>query len=206
LEEDAMPATPRDEFPQVSARDRAEWRAWLAEHHASAPGVWLVYLKKGSGQASVRYDEAVEEALCFGWIDSVTRTLDAARYQQVFTPRKRRSPWSQSNKERVARLSAQGLMAPAGLAAVEVAQHDGTWTMFDGIESLPMPDDLAAALSDNPAAQSHFAAFSSAVRQQALWWIADAKRAETRQRRIAQVVSAAAENRNPRAAIPKEQR
>lgn len=199
-----MPAAPRDEFPRISARDRAEWRAWLAGHHASAPGAWLILSKKGSEQASVRYDEAVEEALCFGWIDSVTRTLDATRYQMVFTPRKRRSPWSQSNKERVARLTAQGLMTPAGLAAVEAAQRDGTWAMFDGIESLPMPDDLAAALSANPIAAANFAAFSSAVRQQSLWWIADAKRAETRQRRIAQVVGAAAENRNPRAAIPKE--
>ena len=122
-----MPTAARDEYPQINARDRAEWRAWLLEHHASAPGVWLILQKKGSGQASVSYDEAVEEALCFGWIDSAMRGLDTTRYRLVFTPRKRRSPWAQSNRERVARLSAQGLMAPAGLAAVEAAQRDGTW-------------------------------------------------------------------------------
>jgi uncharacterized protein YdeI (YjbR/CyaY-like superfamily) len=132
-----MPTSARDAYPRISARDRAEWRAWLAEHHASAPGVWLILQKKGSGQASVNYEEAVEEALCFGWIDSLARSLDAARYQQVFTPRKRRSPWSASNKERVARLSAQGLMAPAGLAAVEAAQRDGAWTTFDSAASQP---------------------------------------------------------------------
>jgi uncharacterized protein YdeI (YjbR/CyaY-like superfamily) len=132
-----MPTSARDAYPRISARDRAEWRAWLAEHHASAPGVWLILQKKGSGQASVNYEEAVEEALCFGWIDSLARSLDATRYQQVFTPRKRRSPWSQSNKERVARLSAQGLMAPAGLAAVEAAQRDGAWTTFDSAASQP---------------------------------------------------------------------
>lgn len=201
-----MTPAPRDQYPHVSARDRAEWRAWLAANHACAPGVWLVLFKKGSGQASVSYDEAVEEGLCFGWIDSMARRLDDTRYEQVFTPRKRRSPWSQSNKERVARLMAQGLMAPAGLAAVEAARRDGTWAMFDGIENLETPNDLAAALAEDPVAATHFAAFSTAVRQQSLWWIGDAKRPETRQRRIARVVEAAAANRNPRADTPRERR
>lgn len=201
-----MTPAPRDQYPHISARDRAEWRAWLAANHADAPGAWLVCFKKGSGQASVSYDAAVEEALCFGWIDSAMRSLDDARYEQIFTPRKRRSPWSQSNKERVARLMAQGLMAPAGLAAVEDARREGTWMMFDGIENLEPPDDLAAALADNPVAAANFAAFSRAVRQQSLWWIADAKRPETRQRRIARVVEAAAQNRNPRADTPRERR
>lgn len=199
-----MTSTPRDQYPHVSARDRAEWRAWLVANHADAPGVWLVLFKKGSGQASVSYDEAVEEGLCFGWIDSMARRLDDTRYEQVFTPRKRRSPWSQSNKERVARLMTQGLMAPAGLAAVEAARREGTWTMFDDIERLETPDDLAAALAENLVAATHFAAFTASVRQQSLWWIADARRPETRQRRIARVVEAAAENRNPRADTPRE--
>lgn len=201
-----MTPAPREQYPHISARDRAEWRAWLAANHAGASGVWLVYFKRGSGQPSVSYDEAVEEALCFGWIDSTTRRLDDTRYEQVFTPRKRRSPWSRSNKERVARLVALGLMAPAGLAAVEAAQRDGTWAMFDGIENLEMPDDLAAALAEHPLAAANFAAFSNAVRQQSLWWIADAKRPETRQRRIARVVEAAAQNHNPRADTPRARR
>ncbi|HET9980492.1 MAG TPA: YdeI/OmpD-associated family protein [Ktedonobacterales bacterium] len=201
-----MTPAPRDQYAHITPRDRAEWRAWLTANHAEAPGVWLVYYKKGSGLVSVSYDEAVEEALCFGWIDSAMRRLDDARYEQVFTPRKRRSPWSQSNKERVARLMAQGLMAPAGLAAVEAARRDGAWAMFDGIENLETPDDVAAALAEHPTAAANFAAFSNAVRQQSLWWIADAKRPETRQRRIARVVEAAAQNHNPRADAPRERR
>jgi uncharacterized protein YdeI (YjbR/CyaY-like superfamily) len=201
-----MPPLASSQYEQVTARDRVEWRAWLAERSASAPGAWLVLVKKGSGTPSVSYDEAVEEALCFGWIDSVTRGLDSERRVQMFTPRKRKSPWSKSNRERVARLTAAGMMADAGLAAIEAAKRDGTWTMFDGIEDLQVPDGLRAALAANPDAERHFAAFSASVRQQSLWWIADAKRPETRQRRIEQVVIAAAEHRNPRAAIPKEKR
>ncbi len=201
-----MPAAPRDEFPQISARDRAEWRAWLAEHHASAPGIWLVFYKKGSGQTGVTYEEAVEEALCFGWIDSRPNTLDEERYIQLFTPRKRKSPWSKSNKERVERLLAAGLMAPAGLAALEAAKRDGTWAIYDGIEDLKVSDDLRAALLRNPKAEANFDAFSASTRKQLLWWIESAKRPETRQRRIEQVVIAAAEKRNPLAYIPKDKR
>lgn len=193
-----------DTYERVSAADRAEWRAWLTARHAETPGVWLVYARKGSGLTSVRYEEAVEEALCFGWIDSLTRRLDEAHTLQLFTPRKRRSPWAASNRERVARLIEQGLMAPSGLAAVAVAMADGTWLASVRAANLSVPDDLAAALAANPDAQAHFAAFSQAVRQQSLAWIADAKQDATRQRRIARVVQAAAEGRNPRAQPPRE--
>ncbi|HEU0026910.1 MAG TPA: YdeI/OmpD-associated family protein [Ktedonobacterales bacterium] len=193
-----MPPSPSNsQFERVTARDRAEWRAWLAEHHASAPGAWLIYYKRASGQPGVTYDEAVEEALCVGWIDSTANTLDSERYMQMFTPRKRKSPWSKSNKERAERLIAQGLMTPAGLAAIEAARRDGTWTIYEGIENLEVPDDLRAALAANPAAEAGFAAFSASIRKQLLWWIASAKRPETRQRRLEQVVIAAAERRNP---------
>ena len=201
-----MPPSATDNFERVAARDRAEWRAWLAEHHTSAPGIWLIIHKKGSGQPGVSYDEAVEEALCFGWIDSVTNRLDDERFVQVFTPRKRKSPWSQSNKARVERLLAAGLMEPAGLAAIEAAKRDGTWTIYDGAEDLEVPDDLRAALAANPPAEANFAAFSASVRQQSLWWIASAKRPDTRQRRIAQVITAATERRNPLAPTPKDAR
>ncbi len=202
-----MPSSPsKGQFERASARDRGEWRAWLAEHHASAPGIWLVFYKKGSGQTGVTYEEAVEEALCFGWIDSRPNTLDEERYIQLFTPRKRKSPWSKSNKERVERLLAAGLMAPAGLAALEAAKRDGTWAIYDGIEDLKVSDDLRAALLRNPKAEANFDAFSASTRKQLLWWIESAKRPETRQRRIEQVVIAAAEKRNPLAYIPKDKR
>jgi uncharacterized protein YdeI (YjbR/CyaY-like superfamily) len=201
-----MPSSPsKSQFERVAARDRAEWRAWLAEHHASAPGVWLIIHKKSSGQPSVTYDEAVEEGLCYGWIDSVANRLDDERFVQVFTPRKRKSPWSKSNKVRVERLLAAGLIEPAGLAAIEAAKRDGTWTIYDGAENLEVPDDLYAALAANPTAAAGFDAYSASIRKQLLWWIISAKRPETRQRRIAQVVSAAAERRNPLIPAPKQE-
>ena len=201
-----MPLSPGSQFEHVSARDRGEWRAWLAEHHASAPGVWLILSKKGGGQPGVMYDEAVEEALCFGWIDSTTSALDGERYRQIFTPRKRKSPWSKSNKERVARLLAVGLMAPAGLAAVEAAKREGTWTMLDGVEDLQVPDDLRAALAADPVAEAFFAAYNASTRKQLLWWVVNAKRPETRQRRIERIVADAAEQRNPLNPTPKGER
>lgn len=182
---------------EFHALSRAEWREWLAAHHDRADGVWLVSFKKGSGKPGVPYAEAVEEALCFGWIDSRPNALDAERYKQLFTPRRRGSPWSKLNKERVERLMAAGLMAPAGLARIEEAKRDGTWTVYDGIEQLAMPADLAAALADNPAANATFAAFSPSQSKQLLWHIESAKRPETRAKRIAEVVAAAAEGRNP---------
>ena len=115
-------------FDTIAPPSRAAWRAWLAEHHADSPGVWLIIHKKNSPQPGVTYIEAVEEALCFGWIDSKTITLDATRFRQIFTPRKPRGTWAKSNKERVARLIEQGLMTPAGLAAIELAKANGTWT------------------------------------------------------------------------------
>ena len=118
---------PLNDLAEVTARDRAEWRAWLDANHASSPGAWLVLAKKGSGLASVSYDEAVEECLCFGWIDSKVMTIDAKRYKQLVTPRKPRSGWSASNKARVERLIREGRMAPAGLALVEAARADGAW-------------------------------------------------------------------------------
>jgi len=195
-----------DGLERYYARDRREWRAWLQAHHTTATGVWLIYYKKASGQPSVPYAEAVEEALCFGWIDSRANALDDQRHLQMFTPRKPKSPWSRLNKERVARLTAQGLMAPAGLAAVAAAQQNGLWTAYDAIEELRVPDDLAEALTADEAAGRNFAAFSASVKKQLLWWIVSAKRAETRASRIAQIVAGAAANKNPLAATPRSKR
>ena len=168
-------------FATISPPTRAAWRAWLAEHHADSPGVWLIIRKKDSPQPGVTYIEAVEEALCFGWIDSKTITLDAARFRQIFTPRKPRGTWAKSNKERVARLIEQGLMTPAGLAAIELAVANGTWTAADASAEQSEPDDLASALAAHPAAERHWRGFSASVRKGILYWIASAKRAETRQ-------------------------
>jgi uncharacterized protein YdeI (YjbR/CyaY-like superfamily) len=116
-----------EEYERFHPESRSEWRRWLAANHASSPGVWLVSWRRSTGKPTVGYDAAVEEALCFGWIDSLAKTVDEARSRQLFTPRRRRSRWSQSNRERVERLAAAGLMEPAGVSAVEAAKAAGTW-------------------------------------------------------------------------------
>ncbi len=184
-----------ESFPRFHPTERGQWRAWLEVNHASAAGVWLISYEKASGQPRVPYAEAVEEALCFGWIDSRQNTLDAERAMQLFTPRKPKSPWSRLNKERVARLIRDGCMAPAGLAAVEAARRDGSWDAYDAVEALTIPDDLARALAANAEAETHFTAFSTSSKKTILWWIASAKRSETRARRVAETVELAAQNR-----------
>jgi uncharacterized protein YdeI (YjbR/CyaY-like superfamily) len=176
------------------ATSRAAWREWLEKHHATSSGVRLVIYKKASGKQRLSYDEAVEEALCFGWVDSTTNTLDANRYTLNFSPRKPGSVWAQSNKQRVERLIEQGLMTPAGLAKIEAAKRDGAWSKMDAIDDLVMPDDLAAALAANPDANQHFAAFSNSAKKMILFWISSARRPETRQKRVEQTVAAAAKN------------
>ena len=182
-----------DTYPQTQPASRAAWWQWLAAHHASAPGAWLVYCKKASGLPSLTYAEAVEEALCFGWIDSHPRKLDADRSQQLYTPRRPRSGWSKVNKERLVRLEAAGqLIMPAGRAAIAKAQQNGTWESLDAAEAGLVPDDLAAALAADAAAQASFAAFSASARKAILTWVLGAKQPETRARRVAETVCLAA--------------
>jgi uncharacterized protein YdeI (YjbR/CyaY-like superfamily) len=192
-----------DQLERVSLTDRASWRAWLEEHHLRDTGVWLVSFKKATDKPRVDYDDAVEEALCFGWIDSLVRTLDDERAMQLFTPRKPRSPWSPSNRSRVERLVAAGLMQPAGRARIEEAKRDGSWEAYAVAESLEVPPDLRAAFAAGPArARSSWDAFSPSSRRAILWWVHSAKRPETRARRIAQVVREAAHGR--RANFPED--
>lgn len=191
-------AARRDRLALVHPPSRAAWRAWLERHHASARGVWLAYDKKdtaGGKPANLSYDDAVEEALCFGWIDGVRKRLDARRWKQRFTPRKPRSAWSALNKRRVARLARRGLLAPAGRAAIAAAKRNGSWSSLDAIERLRVPSDLAAALRAVPAADRHFRAFGPSYRKGLAWYVASAKRPETRARRIAEVVAKAAVGR-----------
>jgi len=183
--------------------DRASWRAWLEENQGRDAGVWLVTFKRSSGKPRVEYDDAVEEALCFGWIDSVARTVDGERTMQLYTPRKPRSPWSQSNKLRVEKLVGAGLMRAAGLAKIEEAKRDGSWEAYAAVESLEEPADLRAAFAAGPrAAKTNWDAFSPASRRAILWWLHTAKRPETRSRRITTIVHDAAMNR--RANFPED--
>lgn len=177
------------------APDRQAWRAWLGEHHTTARGVWLVYYKNGSGRPRVAYPDAVEEALCVGWIDSRPNALDAERSTQLFSPRKARSPWSRLNKQRVETLTAAGLMLPAGLAVVAAAKIDGSWWAYDAIENLTIPEDLASALGADPVARANFDAFPPSSKKNILWWIVSAKQFETRARRVAETIRLAAQNK-----------
>lgn len=184
-----------DAYRQVEVTSRSELRQWLQSNHASSPGIWLVTFKKSSGGPHVSYDEIVQEALCFGWIDSRPRKVDDQRTGLLLTPRKPGSRWSRPNKQRVERLLSAGLMAPAGLAAVEAAKSDGAWAALDEVENLIEPDDLARALDANPGARQTWDGFPPSARRGILEWILDAKRPDTRGRRIAETVSEAAAGR-----------
>jgi len=184
-------------LPLLEPASRAELRTWLAENHATSPGVRLAVGKKGHDATTLTYDEAVEEAVAFGWIDSTAGKLDEHRYTVLFTRRKRGSVWAKSNKERVSRLSAAGLMTSAGVAAVEAAKADGSWDLLADVDALVMPRDLVAAL-DAATAAAQWAALSASQRRMTLYWIASAKRPATRASRIAETVSAARGGRSPR--------
>jgi uncharacterized protein YdeI (YjbR/CyaY-like superfamily) len=183
-----------DGKPFIQPADRAEWRAWLIEHHGTSRGVHLAGWRRASGRVPIDYVACTEEALCVGWIDSKASVLDEDRSLLWFSPRKPGSGWAGTNKERVARLTAAGLMLPAGLAAVEAAKRSGTWTMLDDVEALVVPDDLAAALDAHPPARGHWDAFAPSARRMLLGWIVAAKRPETRVRRIDEIATKAARN------------
>jgi uncharacterized protein YdeI (YjbR/CyaY-like superfamily) len=184
-----------DEFDDFHPLSRAEWRAWLEENHDKSAGVWFVYYKKAAGKPRVTYDEAVEEALCFGWIDSVPRKLDSESSKLLFTPRKPKSVWSKPNKERIEKLLAKDLMTEAGWKKIEGAKLDGSWEALDASDNLTIEKDLAAAFARNETAKANFDNFTEAVKRTILSWIYAAKTDETRARRIDKTVQSAAENK-----------
>jgi uncharacterized protein YdeI (YjbR/CyaY-like superfamily) len=188
---------PAEEGERLHPGSRAEWRAWLAEHHDRSDEVWLVLWRQRSGRAGLTYEESVLEALCFGWIDGKSAGLDDQRTMLRFSPRKRGSGWARSNKLRVERLLDEGLMTEAGLALVEEAKRDGSWTKLDAVEDLVVPDDLAAALAAHPGARETWDGFSRSVRRAALARIVEAKRPETRARRVAETARLTARGERP---------
>jgi len=187
-----MAAQPPENSVQVESR--AEWRAWLAANHGRTEGIWLITYKKHPHRPYVSYNDTVEEALCFGWIDSKPNKLDDARTLLWFAPRKAGTGWSALNKQRIAALIEAGQMMPPGLAKIEAAKQDGSWSSLDAIERLEIPPDLATALAQNETALANFEAFPRSAKRGILEWIASAKRTETRDRRIAETVALAAQN------------
>ena len=183
-----------DDAQLVHADDRATWRAWLEANHATSSGAWLVTWRRRSGRVGLDYEAAIEEALCFGWVDSTAGRVDDDRGKLYFAPRKPRSGWAATNQARIERLLAEGRMAPAGVAAIERAKANGSWEVLDSAERLVVPADLAAVLEARPPAAANFAGFPPSARKQMLGWVALARRPETRADRIRQVVGAAERN------------
>jgi uncharacterized protein YdeI (YjbR/CyaY-like superfamily) len=168
------------------------WREWLQAHHAEKQSVWLIYHKKKSAAPSLTWSQAVDEALCFGWIDSRAQPLDDERYRQFFSRRKPSSGWSKINKAKIEQLSAAGLMAPTGLASIETAKQNGALTLLDEVEELHLPADLAQPLQAQSLAASYFERLSRTDKRNILQWLVLAKRPATRQKRIAEIVDLAA--------------
>jgi uncharacterized protein YdeI (YjbR/CyaY-like superfamily) len=184
-----------DDLEQVLVTCRAELRAWLEANADTSPSIWLVTYKRSSGKPAPSYDDIVEEALCFGWIDSTVRSRDAETSMLLLASRKPRSTWSAVNKARLEHLLPSGLMTPRGLRAIEVAKSNGSWEVLDAVDALEVPDDLARALDAVPAAREFFDGMPPGARKQNLWFVVSAKRPETRAARIERIVAAAAQGR-----------
>ncbi|MDX2400476.1 YdeI/OmpD-associated family protein [Microbacterium algeriense] len=188
-----------DDGEQVTAADAAAWRAWLEENHERGNGVWLLSVRGSS--TGVGYEDAVRQALCFGWIDGPVRVFGEGTPQrangQWFSPRRPGSGWAATNKARIAELEAEGLLAPAGIRALETAKANGSWTLLDGPEAGIEPEELTAALDAVPAAREGWDAFPASVKKFGLTHIAMAKRPATRTARIAKIVADAAEGKRP---------
>lgn len=177
---------------------RQEWRTWLQKHHDKKQSVWLIQYKKNAGVATISWSEAVDEALCFGWIDSIKKSLDENRSIQFFCKRKPNGTWSKVNKAKIEQLIANGLMAPAGRATIEAARKNGSWTILDEVEELVIPTDLEAAFEAQPGSAAYFLSLSKSVRKQLLQWLVLAKRSETRQKRIDEIATHAAQKQKPK--------
>ena len=176
------------------AKTRQEWRKWLEKHHQSEKSVWLIIYKKESGVPSVYYPESVDEALCFGWIDSKPNKRDDDSYYQFFAKRNPKSNWSKVNKEKVTKLVAQGLMQRAGLDMIKIAQQNGTWTALDEVENITLPPDLQEKFSKNKVAYAHWENFPRSSKRGILEWIRNARKPETRLKRIDETVALAEKN------------
>jgi uncharacterized protein YdeI (YjbR/CyaY-like superfamily) len=184
----------KDGVKTFHARSRSEWREWLMQNHRSEQSVWLIIYKKSSGVSTVLYPEAVDEGLCFGWIDSKPNKRDENSYYQFFSKRNPKSNWSRVNKDKVARLLAENLIMPAGLESIEIAKQNGTWTALDAVEDLVIPVDMQQEFDRDPVALENWENFPRSAKRGILEWILNAKRPETRQKRIVETVRLAHEN------------
>lgn len=184
----------KDTINQLYFENVDDWRLWLEENYDKCKGIWFIFIKKGVDIPGVSYEDAVCEALCFGWIDSTARKLDSQRHMLMFTPRKKGSVWSKLNKKRVERLISENRIRPAGLQKIQAAKEDGSWTILDSVEDLILPDELQNLLSKDKVANENFNNFSASAKKGILWWIKSAKTDKTRLGRIEKTAKMAAQN------------
>jgi uncharacterized protein YdeI (YjbR/CyaY-like superfamily) len=185
------------ETETVCPKSQQQWRKWLEKNHGKKQSVWLIYYKVSSGKAAMSWSEAVDEALCFGWIDSIRKSVDEEKFIQFFSKRKAGSTWSKVNKEKVKRLIDEGLMAPAGFESIEKAKQNGSWTLLDEVEELKIPKDLDKEFKTRPGSKAFFLSLSKSTRKMMLHWLVFAKRPETRQNRLKEIVLCAAKKQKP---------
>ncbi|TRZ43531.1 YdeI/OmpD-associated family protein [Robertkochia solimangrovi] len=179
-------------------KSRVEWRKWLVENHDTKTSVWVIFYKINTDKASVSWSDAVDEALCFGWIDSKKQKIDEFSYRQFFSRRNPQSIWSKVNKNKVQRLIANGSMTAAGLKSIETAKQNGSWTHYDKVEELIIPNDLKMALAKEKIAMEYFEGLSKSSKKILLYWVISAKRSETRQNRIEEIFKSASKQQKPK--------
>ena len=189
---------PISEIEHYYPKTKEQWRNWLAKNHVHKDAVWLIMYKKSANKPSVTWSDAVDEALCFGWIDSIKKTLDEERTIQFFSKRKTNSTWSKINKQKVSILIEKGLMTHAGLACIQIAKQNGSWSILDSVEALEIPADLKEALTAHANAMNFFLSLRKSTKKALLQWIVLAKRAETRKKRIQEVATLASKQQKPK--------
>ena len=178
--------------------DKKKWREWLELNHNKKDAVWLIFYKKKSPNYNLSWSESVDEALCFGWIDSTKRAIDSEKYKQYFSKRKAKSNWSKVNKDKVKTLIDQGLLEEEGYRSIEIAKGNGSWTILDGVEALIIPEDLKEEFANYKGSMEYFDSLSKSVKKILLYWVISAKRKETRQKRILEIVENASNNLKPK--------
>lgn len=189
-----------EEHEYLYFKNAQEWRLWLHDNHLSVTKAYLIFYKVGCGIKSMRWEEAVQVAICYGWIDSTVKKLDENRRRQMFTPRKDKSVWSKLNKTYIEKLIADNLMHESGLRKIAIAKQNGSWEALDEVENHVIPEDLALAFEQNPMAFQNYNSFSPSYRKSYLYWLNQAKRAETRANRITEIISLCEQNIKSRGA------
>jgi uncharacterized protein YdeI (YjbR/CyaY-like superfamily) len=189
---------PKNDIDTFCPKSRQEWRLWLKKNHSLKQSVWLVCYKKKSNVPTISWSDAVDEALCFGWIDSIRKSVDDDKFIQFFGKRKAKGTWSKVNKEKIQQLIAQQLMTKKGMESIEIAKQNGSWTILDDVEELKISEDLEKKFKTTKGSKQFFLSLSKSVRKAILQWLVLAKRPETRQKRIIEIVELAGKGQKPR--------